>query len=239
MQSKIKYDKKFILDSIKLLGQRHGLSEAFRDVVVCGAYSFANAIDFKEEREKEYLKTINSYLPEEIELFPLIITALVFEYEKASSPVDILGDIYEELGLIKKGREQFFTPLPVCETMAKITADKGKAEEFIKEKGYMCVSDPTCGSGRNLYAVYKELLDNGIDSNRLLIMGDDIDLTCCCMTYLQLSLMGASTIINHQDTIYLEKYDVFYTIGYALNKELQELSYQNETKKGSEDEIEV
>ena len=48
------YDKKFILDSIKRLGNRYGTHESFRDVVTCCAYSFANSVDFKEEREKEY-----------------------------------------------------------------------------------------------------------------------------------------------------------------------------------------
>ena len=48
------YDKKFISDSIRKLGAKYGTHEAFKDVVICIAYSFANATDFKEEREKEY-----------------------------------------------------------------------------------------------------------------------------------------------------------------------------------------
>lgn len=230
------YDKKFILDSIKTLGKKYGTHESFRDVVTCCAYSFANAVDFKEERENEYLRIINKYSDEERELFPQILTSLVEEYEKAEEPIDILGDVYENLELTKKGSAQFFTPLEVCKVMAKMTINKEQTENSIKNKGYINVSDPACGSGRNLYAAYNELLDSKVSNKNILLVGDDIDLTCCCMTYIQLSLMGANAIVNHQDTLTMDKYDTFYTISYLMNKELQEkLSKEKEI----DEEIEV
>lgn len=230
------YDKKFILDSIKTLGKKYGTHESFRDVVTCCAYSFANAVDFKEERENEYLRIINKYSNEERELFPQILTSLVEEYEKTEEPIDILGDIYENLELTKKGSAQFLTPLEVCKIMANITINKEENEKSIKDKGYINVSDPACGSGRNLYAAYNELLNSNINNNNILLVGDDIDLTCCCMTYIQLSLMGANAIVNHQDTLSMDRYDTFYTISYLMNKELQEkLSKEKEIN----EEIEV
>lgn len=230
------YDKKFILDSIKTLGKKYGTHESFRDVVTCCAYSFANAVDFKEERENEYLRIINKYSNEERELFPQILTSLVEEYEKTEEPIDILGDIYENLELTKKGSAQFLTPLEVCKIMANITINKEENEKSIKDKGYINVSDPACGSGRNLYAAYNELLDSKISNKNILLVGDDIDLTCCCMTYIQLSLMGANAIVNHQNTLTMDKYDTFYTISYLMNKELQEkLSKEKEI----DEEIEV
>lgn len=231
------YDKKFISESIKKLGVRYGHHEAFRDVVTCCAYSFANIVNFKDDREKEYLRIINKYSEEERNLFPKILSALVNEYEKAEEPIDILGDIYEDLNLIKKGSAQFFTPLNVCKVMAKVTIDKNEHNKVIEEKGYVNVSDPACGSGRNLYAAYSELLDNGISNSKILLVGDDIDLTCCCMTYIQLSLMGANAIVHHQDSLTMNRYDTFYTVSYAMNKELQEkISNKN---KEAEEEIEV
>lgn len=231
------YDKKFILDSIKRLGNRYGTHESFRDVVTCCAYSFANSVDFKEERENEYLRIINKYSDEEKELFPKILTALVNEYLKAEEPVDILGDIYENLNLTKKGSAQFFTPLDICKMMAKITINKDENKKAIEERGYINVSDPACGSGRNLYAAYSELLDNGISNNKILLVGDDLDLTCCCMTYIQLSLMGANAIVHHQDSLTMNRYDTFYTVSYVMNKELRE-KVSNEEKE-NEEEIEV
>ena len=231
------YDKKFISDSIKKIGNRYGIHESFRDVVTCCAYSFANSVDFREDREKEYLRIINKYSDEEKELFPKILAALANEYTKSEEPVDILGDIYEKLNLTKKGAAQFFTPLDVCKVMAKITIDKDDSKKSIREKGYINVSDPACGSGRNLYAAYSELLNNGIDNNKIFLVGDDIDLTCCCMTYIQLSLMGANAIVHHQDSLTMNRYDTFYTVSYATNKELQEKISSKE--KNIEEEIEV
>lgn len=225
------YNKTFILDSIKTLGVKVGFDEVFRDIVVCCAYSFANVIEFKEDRENEYLRIINKYPKEERELFPKILASLVNEYENAKEPIDILGDIYEDLGLIKKGNAQFFTPLEVCRVMSKITINKNDSEKAIRDKGYINVSDPACGSGRNLYASYKELLEMGMDNNKILMIGDDLDLTCCCITYIQLSLMGANAIVHHQNSLTNDRYDTFYTIAYAMNKELQEKLIKEKEKK--------
>ena len=228
-------DKKFIENSLKTLGRRFGVNEAFRDVVTCIAYSFANAVDKTEDRENEYLRIINKYEENERNLFPQILVALVNEYEKAEEPIDILGDIYEELGLTKKGSAQFFTPIQLCNVMAKLTINKEESKKKIDEKGYINISDPACGSGRNLYAAYSELLDSGIDSNKILIEGDDIDLTCCFMTYIGLSLMGANAIVNHQDTLTMKRYDTFYTVAYAINKDLQEIiAKENKIEEGIE-----
>lgn len=231
------YDKEFIIDSIKKLGMRYGTQTAFSDVVICCAYSFANVVDFKEDRENEYLRIINKYTNEEKDLFPKILSAIVNEYMKADKPTDVLGDIYEKLELIKKGSSQFFTPLHICELMAKITTNKTDYEKCIEEKGYIDIIDPTCGSGRTLYASYNELLNSGINNNKILLIGDDMDLTCCCMTYVQLSLMGANAIVNHQDSLTMNKYDTFYTISYAMNKELQK-NIQKDNDKGVDIEYE-
>lgn len=231
------YDKKFILDSIRKLGAKYGTHEAFKDVVICIAYSFANATYFKEEREKEYLRIINKYSKEEQQLFSQILTALVNEYTKSTEPIDILGDIYENLNLIKKDSSQFFTPLEICDLIARVTTTKDDTENTIKEKGYIVISDPTCGSGRILYAAYNELLDKKVPNNKILLQGDDLDLTCCCMTYIQLSLMGANAVIHHQNTLTMDRYDTFYTVSFFMNKELQEKMRDN--NKDVEEGVEI
>jgi len=57
------------------------------------------------------------------------------------------------------------------------------------------------------------------------------------MTYIQLSLMGANAIVNHQDSLTMNRYDTFYTVSYAMNKELQEKI--SDKSKEVEEEIEV
>ena len=231
------YDKNFILDSIKKLGTKYGTHEAFKDVVVCIAYFFANGIDFKEEREKEALKIRNKYSKKEQQLFISIMVTLMEEYSKACKPIDILGDIYENLNLIKKDSAQFFTPLEVCNLMTEITTIKDNYENTIKEKGYITISDPSCGSGRNLYTTYKELLDEKVPNNKIFLQGDDSDLTCCCMTYIHLSLMGANAIVNYKDPISNEVYDTFYTSSFFTNKDLQEKIKDN--NKDVEEGVEI
>ena len=231
-----KLDKNFILDSIKKLGAIRGINVAFEDVVKCCAYSLANQVEMNQDREKEFMRITEKYNKEEQMLFPKILAALVLEYRKADEPIDILGEIYENLGLIKKGAAQFFTPIDICKLMAKVTMNKEQNEKDIAEKGYIDVLDPACGSGRNLYASYSELLDSGIDKNNILLVGDDIDLTCCCMTYIQFSLMDASAVVHHQNTLTLNVYDTFYTPSYLLNKDLQDKIAKQNSK---EDDIEV
>lgn len=227
----MKYDKDFIEKSIKQLGRRFGVSESFRDVVVCCAYSLANFTDYSDDRENEYLRIINKYNKDEQDLFPKILTALMNEYSNVDDVKDVLGDIYENLNLTKKGAAQFFTPIDVCKVMAKITINDDNYKKYIEEKGYVDVSDPACGSGRNLYASYKELLDLGIDNDKILLIGDDIDLTCCCMTYIQLSLMGANAIVHHADTLSGELFDTFYTISF-MNK----FRFHNKLNENNKDE---
>lgn len=223
-----KYDKNFILNSIKKLGQKYGMDEVFKDVVICCAYALANNADFNEKRENEYLRIINKYLDNEKEEFPKILASLFNEYNTTSEPIDILGDVYIDLGLFKKEVSQFFTPLPVCNLMAKITIDQEDKTQELNNKGYISVLDPTCGSGRLLYASYNELLNRKVDNNKIILVGDDIDLTCCCITYIQLSLLGANAIVHHQNSLTNDIYDTFYTATYVLNKELQQRIIENE-----------
>lgn len=229
-------DKDFILNTIKNLGQKYGTNNVFNDIVICCAYSFANCIDFKEKRENEYIRIINKYSEEERKLFPKVVAALINEYEKTEEPIDILGDIYEKLNLIKKGQAQFFTPLNISKMMADIIINGDSNIKDNKDKNYISISDPTCGSGRNIYTAYSKLLHDGIKNNDIYLEGADIDLVCCCMTYIQLSLMGANAVVYHQNSLTMDVYDTFYTISYYLNKDLQSKLFKDKENKMKESE---
>ena len=229
-------DKAFILNAFKKLGKKYGLNEAFEDVVKYCAYSLANQVEMNNDREKECVKIKEKYEKNDKLLISKILIALMLEYKNAKEPIDILGDVYEDLGLIKKEAAQFFTPMKLCNMMSRTVVNSEINKKSMEEKGYISVLDPACGSGRNLYAVYHELRDSGIDNNNILLVGEDLDITCCCMTYIQLSLMEASAIVRHQNTLTMNIYDTFYTFYYALNKDLQN-KIGNDNTKG--DEIEV
>ena len=226
-------DKKCILDIIHNLSNNKNTHSFFSDVVICCAYALANASNFSQEREDRFNKIIKSYGNQGVTQFASILAHLFNNYSNKKGS-DILGEVYEELKLNNEKFGQFFTPLNVCNFMSEITIDKNDAKKKIKDQGFISVSDPACGSGRLLYSSYLTLLDCGVNSDDILLVGDDVDLLCSCMTYIQLSLTGASAIVNHKNTITGELYDTFYTPSFANNTKLQKKVFE---QKGVDVEI--
>lgn len=228
-------NKKIIKKYIENLGDSKGVYKVFNDMVVCCAYALANASDYSQDREDRFNSIIEEYGEEGKTIFAQILGTLYQEYAENSTK-DILGEIYEEMNLSNVNKGQFFTPMHICQLMSDICMDKKSINNSIKNQGYTTVSDPACGSGRLLYSSYNTLLQEGVDSNNILLLGADVDIMCCCMTYIQLSLMGASAIVSHQNTLSMEQYDTFYTINYIVNKELQDKVLKS---KEESEEIEV
>lgn len=226
-------NKKFIINKIRELSSVKSSYMVFNDMIICCAYALANQVDYNQEREDSYNNIIKVYGEDGKNSFAQILAKLYLEYSKGEV-IDVLGEIYEEMGFHNKNKGQFFTPLPICSMMAKVITDKDENKNLIENKGYISVSDPACGSGRMLYASYENLLNSGIDKENLLLIGDDVDLMCCCMTYIQLSLMGASAIVNHKNTLSNEVYDTFYTFNYVNNKKLHD-----KLKKEIVEEVEI
>ncbi len=96
----------------------------------------------------------------------------------------------------------------------------GKIQNEISKKGYITIADECCGSGRMLFAYLKLLKETNVDLNNIYFEEADISNLCCCMTYVSLSLMGASAIINHQNTLSFERYGYYITPGLILNENL-------------------
>lgn len=212
-------DKNYIKDTLKKLGQKYGVRETFEDFVYCCAYSLSNLTNFNNSREKEYLNISKKYEKEDFNSFASMLSALTLDLSKDDCE-DILGNVFEELGLHDKGRGQFFTPLHISKFMAKIVFDKENIQREISKKGYITIADECCGSGRMLFAYLKLLKETNVDLNNIYFEEADISNLCCCMTYVSLSLMGASAIINHQNTLSSERYGYYITPGLILNENL-------------------
>ncbi|MDE5539499.1 MAG: SAM-dependent methyltransferase, partial [Bacilli bacterium] len=165
-----------------------------------------------EKREQEYLKIINSYTKEEQALFPKMIASVVnsLSIEKYN---DVLGTLFEELGLHNKFKGQFFTPNDVSYLIAEINSIYvEEIKDDIKNYGYFKLNDCACGSGRLFYSYLKMMKENNIDYNsQVFIEAQDISSVCVYMTYIQLSLYGVCAKVIHGDTLLNEIYDVFYT----------------------------
>lgn len=214
-------NKEKIKNSIEHLGAKYGIASVFYDVVVSFSYMIANKADFEQEREDAFYGIMNKYNENDTEDFIIIAARLLAEYTKPE-PTDVLGEIYEELNLVKTKNGQYFTPMEVSRVLANIILKESNPIKEYQKKGYFSISDEACGSGRLLFVAYDKLISKGIASKDLLLIGADVDLLSCCMTYLQFSLMGVNAIIKHQNTLTLKLFDTFYTPAYAHNKELQE-----------------
>jgi type I restriction enzyme M protein len=133
------------------------------------------------EGQQQALATLTEH-PKRQQLVPLMTEV----GELAEGFCDPLGALYEQL--ISKGHNgQFFTPDPVAELLAKLTA-AGEAQTGER------VLDPACGSGRMLLAAAK------VNRHRR-FYGADIDPLCCKMALVNMLLNSLTGEIAHMDSL--------------------------------------
>lgn len=214
-------DKNYIKNNIISLGRKYDTRQVFEDFVTCCAYSLANAASYNQERENEYLRIAKKYEKEEFNSFAKMFAALQIELGKDDFD-DVLGNLYEDLGLSSKHLGQFFTPIHISDLMAKITFNAEDTKKEIEKDGYTSMYDPCCGSGRMLLSYFKACKENGIDIDKVYFDGGDLSKLCSCMTYVNLSLLGASAIVYNQDTLQMKVYDSYITPALVYNKDLAE-----------------
>lgn len=183
--------KQLIIRTIQSMAGKYGVYEIFADWVKMMALSMANAIQYKEFREKEYNETIKRYNPaEQDKLFEMI--AWLVEWADQEY-YDMLGYIYMHLELGSKKAGQFFTPYHICQVMAKTQDLNG---EFTK------VNEPTCGAGGNIIALAEAMRCKGINYQQILkAICQDIDVKAVYMTYVQLTLYGIPAIVYQANTL--------------------------------------
>ena len=116
-----------------------------------------------------------------------------------------LGEFYMRMNANFSGAGQFFTPHHIGIFMAEMSIGSGDdVDGLIKEKGYISTSDSSCGAGVLLLAfanVFEKKYPGYDLSDNVFLYGGDIDINCCYMTLLQLSLANLSGIICHGDSL--------------------------------------
>jgi hypothetical protein len=126
--------------------------------------------------EEEYLATVAKYAAGEKGKRPVDHLAAAFARLVAimdDTREDILGDLFQG-GITYGEHAQYFTPAPVCDLMAQLTAGD--------EPGLgHTINDPCCGSGRMLLAMAKL-------KPHALFVGQDADLRCVKITAINLGL---------------------------------------------------
>lgn len=103
---------------------------------------------------------------------------------------DVLGAVYMEIrsNWGKSYLGQYFTPWPVCMTMAQMTM--GSLKDLLASGDDITVNDPACGSGTTLLAARAVVArDYGRKvSQRIKLSGQDIDQTCVRMAQIQIAM---------------------------------------------------
>ena len=162
------------------LSLRHGAGTVFSDMltmIICG-FSM-------KQQEDLYFKTIKPYQKAEVMKFSEAFAALVIEMTgDGSGMVDVLGEYFMEyLSFGKNG--QFFTPMQICDMMARINNPVQETPRIF---------DPACGSGRMLMAMAK--------LNRFATFyAADLDANCAKMTVVNMCLNGMFGEVAHMNSI--------------------------------------
>lgn len=183
--------------------------------------------------EQRYLETIKIYTKEQANEFSQLLALLVNALEEKHQ--DFLGQVYMRLNLGNSANGQFFTPYHVSKLMSKINF--AETENLLKNKSFITLSEPCCGSGGIIIAFAETMKDSGYNyQNQLYVEAIDIDELCFMMTYLQLSLYGIPARVIHGDTISYRYQQDLLTPFYFINGfswRLKEIE-QSETKSQQE-----
>ena len=133
----------------------------------------------------------------------------------SETDADLLGVVYEELGMDSDHFGQYFTPHNVCDAKAEmmIGADNEELEEPVT------VADPASGSGRLLLYAAKKIPEN----LEAVFYGQDKDSTCAKMTALNLCFFNMSGYAVQGDSLKLEKHRAWQTNGSSMGGSIQEL----------------
>lgn len=181
---------------------RHHPSKVWGDFCYMAAAAFSTAVDKRhaEKREERYLQIINTYTPEEQQVFPELVALMVQALEKEPFQ-DFLGKQYMELGMGNSHAGQFFTPYNVCRAMAEMSIP-GTVGDMIQSHGYITIHDCACGAGATLIAAAEVMHQRGIDYQRnALFAAQDLDYTAAMMCYIQMSLLGIAGYVRVGNTL--------------------------------------
>lgn len=158
----------------------------------------------KIEASESYEEWVKAVLAEDGDYKDLCLEWMkkVHESLVKGKAYDFFGGVYEEM-FQSKGKAsstgQFFTPMGVCELMARLTPPND-------DGGLIRLSDPCCGSGRLLLAHIAENIKN---RGRMIAHAEDIDIVSCGMCALNLMAHECFGAVVCHDVL---MYDVPHTV---------------------------
>jgi len=190
----------------------------FTDFVEMAAIAIRNASDQAghEAREAQYLKLIHKYKPEDRHRFRVLLHHLTSALH--DEPSDVLGELYMSLGVASAARGQFFTPPSISNLLSLLAMDSDRIHKEVAQKGFITLSEPSCGSGAMVISFAIKMLELGINyQQHLHITLVDLDVRAVHMAFIQLSLMHVPAVVVYGNTMTLQEFDHWYTPAHGMN----------------------
>jgi hypothetical protein len=201
--------------ALRHLSYNQHLFTTFRHFVELSAIAFSNVADpiNKDAREAQYLAIVKQYTPEAFQKFPELLGMLTLCLEQ--EPTDVLGVLYHRLELHNEQSGQFFTPYPLCQTMAKMLVHDAKHR--VEQQEFIRAHEPCVGSGAMVIALAQALREEGINyQQQLHVTAIDLDILAVHMAYVHCTLLNIPAIIVHGDTLRAETYSVWRTFAHVM-----------------------
>lgn len=203
---------------IKLLKQsarRFPTWEVFSDVVRMMALTLRAPLLLNEEEkadvERQFVALAAKY-PENAELFARMFAIVCLALEETGT--DFLGGVMERLGATNLGTDQYLTPTPVADAIARVVANPSEHASG----QIVTMSDPSCGASVMLIESARKFVDAGGPASDVLLQADDLDQNAFNISYVQLSLLGWAGIVRRMDSLTGTVYEgPWYTPGYFLH----------------------
>jgi len=210
-----------IIKAIEFFRYQKDTVEVFKDLMQVMALRTSMVFESRvkwNERAKAIKQTLDRYDTKgkaQMEVLHGLVVDML--KESIDHPGDHLGEIY--MGIIPparaKGFGQFFSPYHLSYMMAEMQMED--CEKRIQEQGRIKINDCAVGAGGMLCASVHVLHKKGINYLHYAeFHGEDIDIHCCYMSYLQLAFLGTASVITHRNTLTMESWDRFITPGFFM-----------------------
>lgn len=176
----------------------YGRKQVFRDWVNTMADSFAKNDVAYNERVAEYEAEYPDSTDEIFEHYQRAYVAL-FRVSRETE-LDILGEVYEQLGATSDSFGQYFTPNSLAKAMTKMVGAAGACQREATVENPYRVKDGACGSGR--FLVHQAYHNMEIQPNEpTVFVGQDIDKLCARMTAVNFAVHGITGHVIQGDSL--------------------------------------
>lgn len=166
--------------------------------MACSISAFSSSSkEILNERDKIFYSCLEKFGSTSV---VIKIFSLIMEELSENPEQDLLGDIYVDLNLSNNNLGQFFTPYSVSKMMAEMNLANIKND--FNEKGFITISDSSCGAGSTLIAAANIINKNNISLKKdVLFFAQDIDMIVALMCYIQLFIIGARGMVIIGDSL--------------------------------------